>query len=198
MTMDGFKAFKYYMALKLHFTNPKFNVFDNKGHMKGSLQKFMSRNDSKLFEKLARQFDDREYIQYVASNFMYGNTDVVYNTSEAMNNYKEYLRRRQSITRVFENDLDTITKTHVKYDLGGLSPLDIIKLYLADKITLETMVILDNIEHIVSKLRQDASVSLLLDNQLTTIEKSHKFVKYDENKIDRTYKHFTGEMKVNG
>ena len=30
--MNGFKAYRYYIALKLHFTKDKFNVFENNGY----------------------------------------------------------------------------------------------------------------------------------------------------------------------
>ena len=50
--MTGFKAFRYYVALKLHFTKDKFNVFENRGNVKGSYQAFDARNDKFLFEKL--------------------------------------------------------------------------------------------------------------------------------------------------
>ncbi len=54
--MDGFKAYKYYMAIKLHFTKDGFDVFKNRGNVKGTREAFNARNDSYLFEKLARKF----------------------------------------------------------------------------------------------------------------------------------------------
>ena len=48
--MDGFKAYKYYMAIKLHFTSLKYNVFETRGHVKGTRDTFNSRNDRYIFE----------------------------------------------------------------------------------------------------------------------------------------------------
>ena len=66
--MTGFKAFRYYIAVKLHFNNKNFNVFENKGHVKGSYAAFNARNDKYLFEKLARRFSkDQELIQFLVA-----------------------------------------------------------------------------------------------------------------------------------
>lgn len=197
--MDGFKVFKYYTAIKLHFTSEKFNVFVNKGHVKGTYSTFAMRNDHMLFEKLARQFEtDREAIQYLACNFMYGNTNVVYEPDLAMRCYKEYLRRRQSMTRVFTDDLDTIIKSGAKYnDFGGHKIPDVLQLLLSCKITLETVVILDDLSSITSKLRQGTHIPLILGGDLLRIEKAKGFVKYDPAKIMAPYSQFLEDIKEN-
>jgi hypothetical protein len=194
--MDGFKTFKYYTAIKLHFTNPKYDVFANRGHVKGSYDKFMSRNDRYLFEKLGRQFDvDKDMIQFIASNFMYGNPDLVYDSNDSQFNYKEFLRRRQSITRIFTDDLDTISNAHATYDFGCNKIPDVLQLYMAKKITLETIVILDSLDDIVTKMRQNSHVALLLGDELHRIEKSRGFVKFDSHKVMAPYDEFISEMK---
>ena len=43
--MDGFKAYRYYLAIKLHFTTDKFNVFENRGNVRGTREAFNVRND---------------------------------------------------------------------------------------------------------------------------------------------------------
>jgi len=194
--MDGFKAFKYYTALKLHFADSKFNVFLNKGRVRGSIEKFRNRNDRMLFERLARQFpDDKDYIQYVASNFMYGNPEVIYDATEAMANYKEFLRRRQSITRVFADDLDTILKSGAEYEFSGNKIPDILQLMLSKKITIETAVILNDLDGFVEKVRQSEQAALLLGDELLRVEKSKGFVKYDSYKIMNAYISFIDEVR---
>lgn len=194
--MDGFRAFKYYTALKLHFTSPKFNVFVNRGHVKGSYQKFLLRNDFSLFERLAKQYPvDKDYIQYIASNFMYGNPNVIYQSEEGVANYKEFIRRRQSMTRVFTDDLDTIVQSGAQYTLGGSKIPDVLQLYLSNRITIETMVILEQLDGILGKLRENSQISLLLDQDLLRIEKSQGFVKYDSYKIMSPYLSFLEEIQ---
>lgn len=184
--MDGFKAFKYYMALKLHFTQPKFDVFVNRGHVKGSYEKFLNRNDHMIFERLGRQFNDRDFIQYVASNFMYGHSDMIYDNTDSMANYKEYLRRKQSITKVFSDDVQVIMDSGAQYEFSGNKIPDVLQLLIAKKITLETVVILNDMDHFVDQMKQ-STIALMLGDELLRIEKAKGFVKYVPEKIKPIY-----------
>lgn len=195
--MDGYKAYQYYAAIKLHFTNPKYNVFESKGRVRCSVDKFRSRNDHYLFEKLASKFtSDKQYIQYIASNFMYRNPNVIYSAEEADSNFREYLRRRQSMTKIFQDDLYTITNSGAHYNFSGHKIPDVVQLWLSNKITLETLVILNDLDNFAEKLRQDDHINLLLGDELTRIEKSKGFVKYDSYKVMSPYLSFIEEQKV--
>lgn len=192
--MDGFKAFKYYLAIKLHFTNPKYNVFERKGKLRGTRETFLTRNDHYLFEKIARRFDnDQQLIRYIASNFMYDNPNVVYNEAEAEENFIEYNRRRQSITKVFADDVQRIVES------GNKTP-NILQLYLGKKITIETAVILNDLENCISSLKDTESNALLWGDEILRIEKSKGFVKYDSYKVVPVYMSMCEELKgkVNG
>lgn len=194
--MDGFRAYKYYAAIKLHFTSPKYDVFVSKGRVKCSLERFRSRNDSYLFDKLGGKFSsDKDYIQFIASNFMYHNPEVVYSGEEAYANYKEYLRRKQSITKIFEDDLNTILDSGTTYNFSGHKIPDVIQLWMADKITLETVVILNDMDDFTEKLKENAHINLLLGDDLLRIEKSKGFVKYNSYKIMSYYVSFIEEIK---
>ena len=104
--MTGFRAFQYYIALKIHFTKLEFSVFKNKGFLKGSFETYLRRQDYQLYENLARQYpEDRILIQFLASNIMYNHFGIVYEMSRSEENFIEYQRRRQSITKIFTDDL---------------------------------------------------------------------------------------------
>ena len=192
--MDGFKVYKYYTAIKLHFTRRTFNVFENKGHIKGKYEVFAGRNDRMLFERLARNHPkDRECIQYIACNFMYNNAEMVYNQQEAEVNFKEYTRRRQSMTKIFTDDLHTIIKSGALYsteEFTGSKIPDVLQLYLAGKITIETMSILNDLDDIIRKARSNTQLELILDSELTRIEKTKGFVKYDSYRVMNPYQEF--------
>lgn len=196
--MDGFKAFQYNTALKLHFSSSKFNVFINRGRLRGSYQKFSTRNDRGLFDKVAIMYpNDRDCIRFLASNYMYGNNEPVYDTTEAVTLYNEYQRRRQSITKVFTDDLSTITNSGATYDFSRHQIPDVVQLYLSNVITLETIVILNDFDDIVSKIKQSDQLSLLISDQLLVIEKSKGFIKYDPYKIMGPYQQFLEDIKGN-
>lgn len=197
--MDGFQAFKYYLAVKLHFTNPKFNLKENKGKLKCSRDSFEARNDKFLFEKLAREFkSDQQYIRYIASNFMYGHHDVIYSPTKGRHNFLEYTRRREAITNMFCVDLLTIADEKAQYNWSGSSVPDVVKLYLKGDIMLETLVILDSLEGIVEKMRNGLSsyVLLLLGDDLLRIERARMFVKFDPIKVSKPYQKFQENITV--
>lgn len=196
--MDGFKAFKYFTAMRLHFTNPTFNVFENRGRVKGSFSAFMNRNDRLLFDRLARKYDDKEFIKFCAANFMYGHGEMIYESQQAENNYKEFQKRKQAITKVFSDDCHRILNSKAKYTIVDTDIPDVLKLFLGSKITIETMVILNNMDGIVEKYRKNNQLVTMFGPELLRIEKSTGFVKYDTYKIMNVYMQFLEDVKENG
>jgi len=195
--VDGYKAWKLYMAVKLHFTTNKYNVFNNRGHVKGARDSFVTRNDRYIFEKLARRFSsEQEIIQYYVANFAYGNDSVVYSDGEGLDNLTTWQKRKQSVSRIFENDLQVIHLHLEKQGLGitdlfsGGSP-ELLKLHLGGFVTIETMVILNSI---TGYLANWAHLNLLWDVECRRIDKCKGFVKFDIEKLTETYVKFEQEI----
>jgi hypothetical protein len=198
--MDGYKAYRFYLAIKLHFSSDKFNVFENHGHVKYPKQKFELRNDKYIFEKLARKFaTDREYIRFLAANFMYGNSDVVYSGSEANDNYLQYIKRKESITKIFKDDVFTIINVIETEKINcTLNQLPfIISLYLSNRITLETLRIIDDRLQIIYNLKmQNQVLYSMFEDALRVVDKSRGFVKYDSMKTDPIIDNLVEELSA--
>jgi hypothetical protein len=202
--MDGFKAYKYYIAIKLHFTKDSFDVFKNRGSIKGTREAFNARNDRYIFEKLARKFSvDRDIIQYYVANFAYGNENVVYDISEAEENLLEWNKRKQSITKIFADDLNKILMDAYKRKIKESSIINftlnqypsILNLYLGKHIGIETLRILDDYDNLLEQWKQNTSMVLLWENEIRRVEKSKGFVKYDSDRVLSTYQSFKEEIK---
>jgi hypothetical protein len=200
--ITGFRAYKYYIAVKLHFTTDKYNVFETRGNVKGSEQAFLARNDRYLFEKIARKYQtDREVIKYFVANAMYGNDVVVYNENDAEDNLQEYNRRRESLTRVFENDLNEVMLQKEKNNLSRKQLFEfnldsyplILKMYIGKKVTIETMFLLNKLDGYL-KLWYNSSM-LLWEDERRRIEKCEGFVKFDPSKLSKIYNNFIGELE---
>src|SRR6056300_1066052 len=176
--MTGFKAFRYYIALKLHFTKDKFNVFENKGHIKGSYSAFEARNDKYLFEKLARKFPkDQDIIQFIVANLSIGNDNIIYGMEEAEENYIQLESEKNNY------NLDQIincTLNQFPY---------IIKLYLGKLICMESIVILNDFVPMIARWKEEPSL-MLLENDILRIEKLKGFVKYNRDKIEKQVNEF--------
>ena len=201
--MDGFKAYRYYLAIKLHFTTDKFNVFDNRGNVKGTREAFNARNDRYIFEKLANKYSqDQELIQYFVSNFAYGAANAIYSGKEADDNYFEWTKRKQSISKVFVDDLATIiTEIETKklpydnvFNFHDSEYPVLLKLFIGGKISIETLTIINAIEPVIESWKNHSAIKYIWEDELRRIIKLTGFVKYDKIKIQKVFDHFKEEF----
>lgn len=202
--MDGFKAYKYYIAIKLHFTKDNFDVFKNRGNVKGTRDAFNARNDRYMFDKLARKYPvDKDLIQYYVANFAYGNDAAIYSFEEAESNLLEWNRRKQSITKIFSDDCNKILMDACKnkykeesiFNLTNKGYSSILKLFLGKQISLESLRIIDDLYPVIDSWKQNSSMVLLWENEIRRIEKSKGFVKYDSEKVTKVFNNFIQEVK---
>jgi hypothetical protein len=201
--MDGFKAYRYYLAIKLHFTTDKFDVFQNRGNVKGTREAFNARNDRYIFEKLAQKHsDDKEIIQFFVSNFAYGNDTAIYAGQEAEDNFMQWNKRKQSITKIFIDDLATLL-THIETNRLKHSAIfefteneypAALKMFVGGKISIETLRIIDDFTDILEKWNQNLSIKYIWDNEMRRIKKLTGFVKYDKIKIEKIFSAFKEEL----
>lgn len=179
--MDGVKSYKLYISMKLHFTDPKFDVFKTKGRLREpSPAKLYLRPDYKLLVALGNKYDEITYIKYLAANFMYGYNQVLYNSTVGLEHYKLYQQRRESMTHVFQNDIEKIIES------ACFTPQHLLQWVLSGQITLETFRILDDLEGLIDDLKKTPFADLV-SVDLLRIAKSRGFVKYDPIKIQPIY-----------
>ena len=199
--ITGFRCYKYYIAIKLHFTKDNYNVFETRGNVKGSEEAFISRNDRYIFERIARKYDtDQKVIKYFVANFSYGNDAVVYNENDAEDNLQEWNRRKESLTRVFENDLNEVVLQKEKNNLSRKQIFEfnldsyplLLKMYIGKKVTIETMFLLNKLDGYLN-LWHNSSM-LLWEEERRRIEKCEGFVKFDAPKLSQIYNNFLGEL----
>mgnify|MGYP001239480512 CR=1 FL=1 len=147
--MTGFEVYKTYLAIKLHFTKDNYNYFTFHGKSRASESSFEKRKDRYFFKKLATKFDQETILQFFVSHFVENsNTWIgdlsVYNSST----FNAWKKKIQSMTFMFENDIDyliDITSFEKIFDCkSGNHPI-LLQAYLGDRITLESMVILNNL-----------------------------------------------------
>ena len=186
------------MAVKLHFTTEKYDVFEMNGRVAGSRAAFDKRNDRGLFEKLAKKFDnDQEYIQFLVANFAYGHKNVVY-SNESDEYYRNWMKRKESRTQQFNADLSNIIN-HLEMNRIPASQLysvdtgmpELLNLYLGGHVSIETMVILQDFDNYLSEWEP---LIMLWHDSFLTIRKCTRFVKYDKIKLSSIYTKFKGQL----
>ena len=195
--IDSFQTYKYFMAIKLHLTTDRYDVFKSEGRVSGTRITFEKRNDRFLFEKLGRKFSTpRELIEYFVANIAYGNKHVIY-SNESDEYYDTWVKRKESRTYIFKQQLqyikdylqDSNLKLEDLFDIHNNIP-ELLKLYVGGHIHLETMIIINDMENFLPKWKP---LVMLWGDQLRILNKTKNFVKYDKDKIKSIYKTFKEE-----
>ena len=145
-------AYRQYIALKNHFTKEKYDYHRYNGKSRATVQSFYKRKDRFWFEKLARNKDDKEVVEFFISNFITC-TDpnklwIGEMIKEGEDRYTSWKKRTQSMTYTFKEEIDSIFSNNnfeSMFALDGSRHPQILKEYLRDNISLETLVICDMI-----------------------------------------------------
>ncbi len=199
-------AYRMYLAAKLHFMTDKYDITECHAKVRVSHKAFSERNQQALYEKFADKFDTKlEMAQYLIANFAYGawgNTDIVYGTAESDQNYKEWNRRKQSLTQVFKNDLSKIRlewesnedMTPFTEDLTSKFPKipHLFQMYIGKHITLETIIMLDKFQPFLKVWKEN--MGQLFEDEMRRIIKTKPFVRFDEKKMKPIYMGFIEEI----
>jgi hypothetical protein len=156
--VNGFEAYKTYLGLKLHFSEPSYDFSKYNGKVKASVASFNNRKDRLFFERLSTQKKDNEIIDFFVSNFTSLDDpsklwigDII---RDGNKNYIEWQKRIQSLSYIFEQELKNVFEGKNFLDLieikGNRHP-QIFKEYLMKNLSLESLVILDKILKITEK-----------------------------------------------
>jgi len=149
--MMPFDAYKCYLSLKNHFTKDSYDYHKYCGKSRATVQSFYKRKDRFWFEKLARNKDDKEVVDFFVSNFITC-TDpsklwIGEMIREGEGRYTEWKKRNQSLSYVFREESERLfgnQKVDEVFDCSKGHP-PILKMFLNGTISIETLVIYDRI-----------------------------------------------------
>lgn len=148
--MTPFDVYKTYLGLKQHFTKDKYDYHKYCGKTRASLESFYKRRDRYWFEKMSRQKNDKEVVDFFVSNFI-SSGDTMWIGQMIREGESEYIgwqKRIQSLGYLFREEVENMI---VNTDLDSLLSVKngqhpkILKLHLQGHISIETMVVLDRI-----------------------------------------------------
>jgi hypothetical protein len=151
--MNSFDSYKIYLALKLHFTDNKYDYLKYGGAVRAEGKSFAASPNSHIFSKLKNQFKDKEDFElYCVFNFLSGETYIRNFCRET------YFQHKNTITRmpyVFKQDLKVLfgqnTLDEILFVRDNQHPIILTKL-LSDEITIESFIILDEMIHFFDRL----------------------------------------------
>lgn len=148
--MNGYDLYCTYQAIKLHFTSESYNFFHYDGKTRVSIDAFQKRRDKFLFHRLARKYRDDEMVPFLVANFVHsdGNWTKSLLEDEAEETYRDWKRTTDSMSKIYVEDLQKIATKETFNDLFKVEDGQFPKLlvtFLQKDVTIETMVILNNI-----------------------------------------------------
>tara|TARA_R100000008_G_scaffold57999_1_gene35933 strand:+ start:1876 stop:2475 length:600 start_codon:yes stop_codon:yes gene_type:complete len=152
LKVNPFETYKSYLGLKNHFTKEKYDYIKYCGKSRASVESFYKRKDRFFFEKISRQKNDEEVVEFFVSNFVSCDDPQSLWIGEIMRsgekNYTSWKKRTQSLTYVFKEEIEKVFsgKDFDKvFEIKGTKHPQIIKEYLQGNLSLESLIILEKI-----------------------------------------------------
>jgi hypothetical protein len=182
--MSAFECYQEYLALKNHFSKPTYDYFRYNGKMKVNISSFEKRKDKLFFQKLAKHPDVHNFlIANLSENEKSWIRELAY-SEEAEKTYKSWLKRQQSLSYVFKQELGNLdTRFNENLICRDNEHPFLLKLYLGKQVSLDTLCLILDIsgakKHWDSKMQYD----LIWDTIRIKVEKYSPFITCDKDKM---------------
>lgn len=193
---EGFDAYKTYLALKQHFTS-SYDYFKYNGKVRANIESFLKRKDKFFFRKLQKKYDKNELVEFFVSNFIVSGDNWIGSlvSQESEQNYALWRKNKESISYNYRNELSLLYDYCLSNDIpcnqlvlveDGNHPV-LLRLLLQNKISLETIIILDDILRFTRYWNVKLD-DIIWDEKKKLIYKYRSFMKYDLDKCKQITK----------
>ena len=184
---EGYDAYTLYLGIKLHFYSKDYDFVKYNGKVKSDINSFLKRKDKYHFGKLYRTYKNELQDFYIANLSLKDKWagDLLDNECEKV--YKEWKKRNQKLSYMFNTEVsDLLRKRNIQKVLevkNGQHPI-LLKEFLAKKMSLETICIMDEIIGFTKDWDRLISEKVVYPDVMLKINKYKSFISYDHN----TYK----------
>jgi hypothetical protein len=197
--LSGYGAYMLFLALRTHFTKDNYDFFVMCGKLRANKDSYNRRTDRAFFEKVARDYDAKELRDLFIANLLQDKHYILeFIDEEADEVYTAYKRRRQALSYVCTNDMDRIfNQTDIKRTFSASKDRypDLITLFLRGVVSIETMVILDDLLGFTSKYDKIYYDDSIWPKISRKISKYRPFLKYDKVKMKDILKGIVNEQR---
>ena len=191
--MTPFEAYKLFLGVKMHFTQPSYDYFKYNGKVRADLDSFNRRNDKFHFAKLARYKDPQSYL---VANFVHGNPkwigDLLSDESEKA--YTDWQKRKESLGYMVSQEIKQLEDDFVSFFKvkGGQHP-KLLSMYRQGKISIETLTILNDVLNFFPLWDKKINDSIIWPSIRDRCLKYRHFIHYDKAKIKNLVKAMVNE-----
>lgn len=195
--LDEYEFYKYYIALKLHFTTDKYDVIKYNGRTKVSRKSFEQRRDLYFIRKIVKKLNEKDIVNFLVANFVSGEKWGGFFDSTAETKFNEWQKRVESLTYVFGQELlylDAQCESLKKdfryiFDSATQQHPIVLQAYLAKKISIETVIILNDLHPFIDTLDKSLYNDVIWTETSRLCKKYKPFLKYDQRKINEQFAH---------
>ena len=180
--MEAWEAYQMYLGLKLHFTTD-YDYTRYGGKTSASKASFLKRKDRSFFARVARKYGESTQ-DYFISNFVCSPKGWLGDFKEE--NYLKWSKNKQALTYNFITDMRFLFSQISHFDdifscQNGQHPV-LLKNFLAKRISLETMVILQGLLNYVKQFDKELKDDLVWPDNRRLVVKYGAFLNYDKQK----------------
>jgi hypothetical protein len=156
MKLEPFDAYRYYMAIKMHFESDTYDAVKYNYKTSVNQKSFWKRRDKYQFAKIVAKFNEpSELINFFVAQFT-SEKKWVGDMLTDEDTWMQWQKRNQSLSYTFEQDINKLAEKVNSFDelfKPVFSPYPTVVYYLMqDEVSIETVVILDKLTSFTKKL----------------------------------------------
>jgi len=191
--LDAFDVYKTYTAIKLHFTDDKYDYFKYEGNIKANIETFRKRNDRYFYYKLGTKYNKNDLLYFFVSNLLFDNNKYIKELTggDAETIYLDWKKRNESFEYYFRNDcihiVNDFNAKRLSFDngfsvFGGQHPR-FFQLVLSKKISYESAVVFNQILSYSKSWDKQITEQVVWPVHSKRLAKYEQFVKYNRTAI---------------
>ena len=172
--MEPIDVYLMYCAMKAHFSRKDYDFLTYKGKSRVPRDSFFKRKDRVFFVKLSKKYSEEDLKNYFVANFIIEKQGYIANFNDE--NYEQWKEKRNNFYDIFIEEIRPFVKDfNPIFKVKNSEHPFLLKEYLGKRVSLETLVILDEILGFTKNWNR----SLAED-----------YMWYDINKLMKNYKRF--------
>lgn len=190
--MQPWDAFLLYNSLNLHFNTDGYDAIKYNFKTSARQKSFLARKDQFFFDKMAKLYPTKEkLIGFYVSNFVkHGKISTFGDFNKLIDTEKEWNRRMDSMSYTFGQELDKLVdyceRSGKKFDdllVPNGNTVPVANLYTRGEISLETVVILNQLTNFMNHANEVVSETIFWPNFYRKVYKYNPFVRVDVKKF---------------
>ena len=192
--MEPIDVYLMYCAMKAHFSKNDYDFFTYKGKSRVPRNSFYKRKDRVFFVKLSRKYTEEEDLKnYFVANFIVDKQGYVANFNDK--NYETWKDRRSNFYNIFTEEIRPFVKNFnpIFESKKSEHPL-ILKEYLGKRVSIETLVILDDISKFTKIWNKELKNDVVWPKVKKLMFDYKKFLTYDKKKCTIILNNFINQF----